>query len=224
MDEPCSALDPTSTRRIEETIAELAPEVTIVIVTHNMQQAARVSQQCAFFLAEQGTPGAIVEAGAHRADLRQPARPAHRRLRQRPVRVTPVELDGSSSSRRRRRPESTTGRATSTRACRRRTGSSAAIARAIGVFVLVAHRLDRAVPGLPGDPDAAPLRPALLHRDPVAARAGHRRHRGRRWSARSRSRSSRWSSAFPLALLTALYISEYAPARSAVDPGRRWST
>jgi phosphate transport system ATP-binding protein len=63
MDEPCSALDPTSTRRIEETIAELAPEVTIVIVTHNMQQAARVSQQCAFFLAEQGTPGVIVEAG-----------------------------------------------------------------------------------------------------------------------------------------------------------------
>ncbi|MCU1624143.1 MAG: phosphate transporter ATP-binding protein [Frankiales bacterium] len=63
MDEPCSALDPTSTRRIEETIAELAPDVTIVIVTHNMQQAARVSQQCAFFLAEQGSPGGIVEAG-----------------------------------------------------------------------------------------------------------------------------------------------------------------
>jgi phosphate transport system ATP-binding protein len=63
MDEPCSALDPTSTRRIEETIAELADDVTIVIVTHNMQQAARVSQQCAFFLAEQGTPGVIVESG-----------------------------------------------------------------------------------------------------------------------------------------------------------------
>jgi phosphate transport system ATP-binding protein len=63
MDEPCSALDPTSTRRIEETIAELASEVTIVIVTHNMQQAARVSQQCAFFLAAQGTPGVIVESG-----------------------------------------------------------------------------------------------------------------------------------------------------------------
>nr|WP_197672166.1 phosphate ABC transporter ATP-binding protein [Alloactinosynnema sp. L-07] len=63
MDEPCSALDPTSTRRIEQTIAELSHEVTIVIVTHNMQQAARVSQQCAFFLAEQGTPGVIVEAG-----------------------------------------------------------------------------------------------------------------------------------------------------------------
>ncbi|HQY32725.1 phosphate ABC transporter ATP-binding protein [Actinotalea sp.] len=63
MDEPCSALDPTSTRVIEDTMAELMHEVTIVIVTHNMQQAARVSQQCAFFLAEQGTPGVIVEHG-----------------------------------------------------------------------------------------------------------------------------------------------------------------
>jgi phosphate transport system ATP-binding protein len=64
MDEPCSALDPTSTRRVEETIAELRDQVTIVIVTHNMQQAARVSQNCAFFLATDKTPGHIVEAGA----------------------------------------------------------------------------------------------------------------------------------------------------------------
>jgi len=64
MDEPCSALDPSSTRRIEETIEELATEVTVVIVTHNMQQAARVSQHCAFFLASEGTPGHIVESGA----------------------------------------------------------------------------------------------------------------------------------------------------------------
>ncbi|WP_300403262.1 phosphate ABC transporter ATP-binding protein [Nocardioides sp.] len=63
MDEPCSALDPTSTRVIEETMLDLAREVTIVIVTHNMQQAARVSDQCAFFLASQGTPGIIVEHG-----------------------------------------------------------------------------------------------------------------------------------------------------------------
>ena len=63
MDEPCSALDPTSTRRIEETIAELASQVTIVIVTHNMQQAQRVSANCAFFLASEGTPGHIVESG-----------------------------------------------------------------------------------------------------------------------------------------------------------------
>jgi len=63
MDEPCSALDPTSTLRIEETISDLKNEVTIVIVTHNMQQASRVSDQCAFFLAEDGTPGHIVEHG-----------------------------------------------------------------------------------------------------------------------------------------------------------------
>jgi phosphate transport system ATP-binding protein len=63
MDEPCSALDPTSTRRVEETIADLRGQVTVVIVTHNMQQAARVSDQCAFFLAAQNTPGVIVEHG-----------------------------------------------------------------------------------------------------------------------------------------------------------------
>jgi len=63
MDEPCSALDPTSTRRIEETIRELRGHVTVVIVTHNMQQAQRVSDRCAFFLASANTPGHIVEAG-----------------------------------------------------------------------------------------------------------------------------------------------------------------
>jgi phosphate transport system ATP-binding protein len=63
MDEPCSALDPTSTRRIEQTIEELRTEVTIVIVTHNMQQAHRVSDYTAFFLAEQGAPGYIIEHG-----------------------------------------------------------------------------------------------------------------------------------------------------------------
>ncbi|MFC0551110.1 phosphate ABC transporter ATP-binding protein [Planotetraspora thailandica] len=72
MDEPCSALDPTSTRRVEETIHELASEVTVVIVTHNMQQAARVSQQCAFFLAEQGAPGGIVEHGPTEAVFGSP--------------------------------------------------------------------------------------------------------------------------------------------------------
>ncbi|MFJ3407147.1 phosphate ABC transporter ATP-binding protein PstB [Promicromonospora sp. NPDC090134] len=72
MDEPCSALDPTSTRVIEETMVELQKEVTIVIVTHNMQQAQRVSQQCAFFLAAQGTPGAIVEHGDTEAMFSEP--------------------------------------------------------------------------------------------------------------------------------------------------------
>ncbi|PRX91746.1 phosphate ABC transporter ATP-binding protein (PhoT family) [Allonocardiopsis opalescens] len=72
MDEPCSALDPTSTRRIEETIAELVREVTIVIVTHNMQQAARVSDRCAFFLAAHRTPGVIVEHGPTKAMFESP--------------------------------------------------------------------------------------------------------------------------------------------------------
>jgi len=63
MDEPCSALDPTSTRRVEETIAELRGRLTVAIVTHNMQQAQRVSQSCAFFLATHDPPGRIVEAG-----------------------------------------------------------------------------------------------------------------------------------------------------------------
>jgi phosphate transport system ATP-binding protein len=72
MDEPCSALDPTSTNRIEETIRELASEVTIVIVTHNMQQASRVSDRCAFFLASAGTPGRIVEHGPTTAMFSSP--------------------------------------------------------------------------------------------------------------------------------------------------------
>ncbi|WP_421732257.1 phosphate ABC transporter ATP-binding protein PstB [Cellulomonas sp.] len=62
MDEPCSALDPISTLAIEDLIAELKAEYTIVIVTHNMQQAARVSDRTAFFnLAATGEPGRLVE-------------------------------------------------------------------------------------------------------------------------------------------------------------------
>lgn len=63
MDEPCSALDPTSTRVIEDTMQEIRHLVTVVIVTHNMQQAQRVSEQCAFFMVAEGEPGHIVEAG-----------------------------------------------------------------------------------------------------------------------------------------------------------------
>ena len=75
MDEPCSALDPTSTRRVEETIEDISNDVTVVIVTHNMQQASRVSQQCAFFLAEQGTPGTIVEVGTTEQMFMSPVDP-----------------------------------------------------------------------------------------------------------------------------------------------------
>jgi phosphate transport system ATP-binding protein len=62
MDEPCSALDPGSTLRIEETIRELSESISIVIVTHNMQQAARVSDYTGFFLSD-GGPGRLVELG-----------------------------------------------------------------------------------------------------------------------------------------------------------------
>jgi phosphate transport system ATP-binding protein len=60
MDEPCSALDPGSTLRIEETIRELADSIIVVIVTHNMQQAARVSDYTGFFLSD-GGPGQLIE-------------------------------------------------------------------------------------------------------------------------------------------------------------------
>ncbi len=63
MDEPCSALDPASTLKIEETIRELSRAVTIIIVTHNMQQAVRVSDSTAFFLAAENEPGHVVEQG-----------------------------------------------------------------------------------------------------------------------------------------------------------------
>ncbi|MDT0270384.1 phosphate ABC transporter ATP-binding protein PstB [Streptomyces sp. DSM 44915] len=62
MDEPCSALDPVSTLAIEDLIDQLKSEYTIVIVTHNMQQAARVSDRTAFFnLAAIGQPGKLIE-------------------------------------------------------------------------------------------------------------------------------------------------------------------
>jgi phosphate transport system ATP-binding protein len=62
MDEPCSALDPISTSAVEDLIHELKEQYTIVIVTHNMQQAARVSEDTAFFnLSGAGKPGRLVE-------------------------------------------------------------------------------------------------------------------------------------------------------------------
>lgn len=63
MDEPCSALDPIATFRIEELIRELRSEVTIVVVTHNMQQASRVSDRTAFMLAGANGIGELIEEG-----------------------------------------------------------------------------------------------------------------------------------------------------------------
>jgi phosphate transport system ATP-binding protein len=63
MDEPCSALDPVATAKIEDLIGQLASEVTIVIVTHNMFQAARVSDNAAVFLLGEDRVGELVEVG-----------------------------------------------------------------------------------------------------------------------------------------------------------------
>jgi phosphate transport system ATP-binding protein len=63
MDEPCSALDPIATLKIEELIRELQSSVTIVIVTHNMQQASRVSDRTAFFTMGEDRAGYLVEIG-----------------------------------------------------------------------------------------------------------------------------------------------------------------
>jgi phosphate transport system ATP-binding protein len=76
MDEPCSALDPQSTLRIEELIAELKSRLAIVIVTHNMQQAARVSDLTAFFTIEnEGEPGRLVETGPTERIFTRPDNP-----------------------------------------------------------------------------------------------------------------------------------------------------
>ena len=61
MDEPCSALDPIATLKIEQLMHDLAKNYTIVIVTHNMQQAARVSDYCAMMLIDDSTAGSIIE-------------------------------------------------------------------------------------------------------------------------------------------------------------------
>jgi phosphate transport system ATP-binding protein len=63
MDEPCSALDPGSTLKIEETVRQLSKNMTVIIVTHNMQQAVRVADNTAFFLSSDGEPGRVIEQG-----------------------------------------------------------------------------------------------------------------------------------------------------------------
>jgi len=76
MDEPCSSLDPQSTLRIEELIGELKSRLAIVIVTHNMQQAARVSDLTAFFTIEnEGEPGRLIEAGPTDRIFSRPTHP-----------------------------------------------------------------------------------------------------------------------------------------------------
>jgi phosphate transport system ATP-binding protein len=72
MDEPASALDPVATLRIEELIAELRANYTIVIVTHNMQQAGRVSDETAFFTMNEDRAGYLVEFGPTREIFTNP--------------------------------------------------------------------------------------------------------------------------------------------------------
>ena len=82
-DEPCSALDPISTARVEATIDELKNEFTIAIVTHNMQQAARVSQHTAFMYL-----GELVEFGDTKKIFTNPSDTPHPRLHHGPFRLT----------------------------------------------------------------------------------------------------------------------------------------
>jgi phosphate transport system ATP-binding protein len=75
MDEPCSALDPIATRRIEELMIELKQKYTIALVTHNMQQALRVADKTAFFsvdISQGGRTGYLVELGETRQIFEDP--------------------------------------------------------------------------------------------------------------------------------------------------------
>jgi phosphate transport system ATP-binding protein len=78
MDEPCSALDPVATAKIEELISRLAREITIVLVTHNMFQAARVSDHAAIFLLGEDRVGEFVESGPTREVFNNPSEPRTR--------------------------------------------------------------------------------------------------------------------------------------------------
>ena len=93
MDEPCSALDPVATLAIEDLIGELKKEYTIAIVTHNMQQAARASDNTAFFnLEESGKPGRLIEIGPTQEIFTKPTR-------RRPRTTSPVASARSRSGR-----------------------------------------------------------------------------------------------------------------------------
>ena len=90
MDEPCSALDPISTLAIEDLMTELKKDFTIVIVTHNMQQAARVSDQTAFLQPRGNRQARSTRRDRrHREDLLEPDAEGHRGLHLRPLRIGP---------------------------------------------------------------------------------------------------------------------------------------
>ena len=124
MDEPCSALDPIATLKIEELIQELKERYTIVIVTHNMQQAARVADTTAFML-----DGELVEHAADRQDVPDAGRQPDRGVRHREVRVdvhgrgTPTLPGGAASCSRSRRSAGSTWSSSSSTACSRRSST-----------------------------------------------------------------------------------------------------
>ena len=102
MDEPCSALDPISTGKIEDLMLELKKDYSIVIVTHNMQQAARVSDKTAFFTVEldedeDHRTGQRGRVRRHREDLHQPVRLANRGVRDREGRARDTMGDTTRS-------------------------------------------------------------------------------------------------------------------------------
>ena len=128
MDEPASALDPISTTRIEDLMHELKRDYTIVIVTHNMQQAARVADMTAFFSVEVDEAsgkrtGVLVEYDRTDEDLHDAGRPAHRGLRDGPVRLDAHLLPGRAG--RARAVAARRERARAPLAARRRRGGCA---------------------------------------------------------------------------------------------------
>ena len=94
MDEPCSALDPIATAKVEQLITRLAHEVTIVLVTHNMFQAARVSDYVAVLLMADDRVGELVEAGPAAAGPARPERPPDAGVRERPRRLRDLKRPG----------------------------------------------------------------------------------------------------------------------------------
>ena len=110
MDEPCSALDPIATAKIEDLITALSPEVTIVLVTHNMFQAARVADRAAVFLLGDDRVGELVETGPTAEVFTSPFKLTDDGLRRRAgrVRILPAVRPGPEAGGRCRLVRSTT--------------------------------------------------------------------------------------------------------------------
>jgi len=75
MDEPTGSLDPIATKHIEEVVQKLSSRVTIVIVTHNLQQAGRIADYCGLMLMAEDGPGELIESGSAQALFAQPTDP-----------------------------------------------------------------------------------------------------------------------------------------------------